>query len=40
MDINNNDINGLIINKDNNLNCSQNMNYINNEYTSPNKRFK
>ena len=39
MDINNNDINGLIINKDNNLNCSQNMNYINNEYTSPNKRF-
>ena len=39
MDINNNDINGLIINKNNNLNCSQNMNYINNEYTSPNKRF-
>jgi len=39
MDINNNDINGLIINKSNNLNNSQNMNYINNQYTSPNRRF-
>ena len=39
MDINNNDINGLIINKSNNLNNSQNMNYMNNQYTSPNRRF-
>ena len=39
MDINNNDINGLIINKSNNLNNSQNMDYMNNQYTSPNRRF-
>jgi len=39
MDIINNDINGLIINKNNNLNNSQNMNYMNNQYTSPNRRF-
>ena len=39
MDINKNDINGLIINKSNNLNNSQNMNYMNNQYTSPNRRF-
>ena len=39
MDITNNDINGLIINKSNNLNNSQNMNYMNNQYTSPNRRF-
>ena len=39
MDINNNDINGLIINKSNNLNNSQNMNYMNNQYTSHKRRF-
>ena len=39
MDINNDDINGLIINKNNNLSTSQNLNYINNEFTSSNIRF-
>ena len=38
MDINNNNINGLII-KENNLTTSTNMNYLNNIYYSPNKRF-
>ena len=39
MDINNDDINGLIINKNNNISTSQNLNYINNEFTSSNRRF-
>ena len=39
MDINNDDINGLIINKNNNLSTSQNLNYINNEFTSSKRRF-
>ena len=38
MDINNNNINGLIINE-NNLKTSTNMDYINNMYSSPKRRF-
>ena len=38
MDINDNDINGLIIN-DNNLNITPNKNFINNIITPPNQRF-
>ena len=38
MDINNNDINGLIIN-DNNLNITPNKNFINNIIRPPNQRF-
>jgi len=38
MDINNNDINGLIINE-HNINTTPNINYINNTFSSPNRRF-
>ena len=38
MDINNNDINGLIINE-HNINTTPNTNYINNTFSSPNRRF-